>query len=67
MGSTLMEQRTAREGLRDRFFKTLVEATFPLQGGPDPEVTLEALIDAAQLVKEHLERELAELREEQAD
>jgi hypothetical protein len=62
-----MEQPVAREGLRDRFFKTLLEATFPLQGGPDPEVTLEALIEAAQLLKEHLEQELAELRQEQAE
>ena len=31
--------------LRDRFFKTLLESTYPMQRGPDPEVTLEALID----------------------
>ena len=62
-----LKQPTAREELRDRFFKTLLEATFPLQGGPDPEVTLEALIEAAQMLREHLERELAELRQEQAD
>jgi hypothetical protein len=55
------------EELRDRFFKTLLEATFPLQSGPDPEVALEALIDAAQMLQEHLERELAELRQEQAE
>jgi hypothetical protein len=62
-----MEQPTVREGLRDQFFQTMLEATFPLQGSPDPEVTLEALIEAAQMLREHLERELAELRQEQAD
>jgi hypothetical protein len=53
--------------LRDQFFLQLLEATRPLQPGPDPEVTLEALIDAAQLLQEHLQRELTELRQEQAD
>jgi hypothetical protein len=53
--------------LRDRFFKVLLEATFPLQAGPDPEVALEALIEAAQMLEEHLQRELAELRQERAD
>jgi hypothetical protein len=62
-----MESSATREGLRDRFFTTLLEATFPLQAGPDPEVTLEALIDAAQMLREHLEQELAELRQEQAE
>jgi hypothetical protein len=53
--------------LRDRFFQTLLEATFPLQKSPDPEVAMEALIDAAQMLTEHLQRELAEMREEQAE
>ena len=53
--------------LRDRFFKVLLEATFPLQAGPDPEVALEALIEAAQMLTEHLQRELDELRQEQAE
>ena len=53
--------------LRDQFFKVLMEATQPLQPGADPEVTLEALIDAAQMLQEHLQRELTELRQEQAD
>jgi hypothetical protein len=53
--------------LRDRFCKDLLEATFQMQKGPDPEVSLEALIDAAQMLKDHLERELAELRQEQAE
>jgi hypothetical protein len=53
--------------LRDRFFKVLLGATLPLQPGPDPEVTLEALIDASQMLTEHLQRELDELRQEQVD
>jgi hypothetical protein len=53
--------------LRDQFYQVLLEATFPLQKHPDPEVALEALIDAAQLLSDHLRRELDELRQEQAD
>jgi hypothetical protein len=57
----------AEQELRDSFFQTLLETTFALQKGPDPEVALEALIEAAQMLREHLERELAELRQEQAE
>jgi hypothetical protein len=57
----------AEEELRDRFFKVLLEATLPLQPGADPEVTLEALLDATQMLTEHLQRELEELRQEQAE
>ena len=53
--------------LRDRFLATLLEAARPLQAGPDPEVALEALIEAADLLRDRLRRELAELRQEQAD
>jgi hypothetical protein len=53
--------------LRDRFFQVLLEATFPLQPGVDPEVTLEALLDATGMLTEHLQRQLEELRREQAD
>jgi hypothetical protein len=53
--------------LRDRFFKVLLEATFPLQNNPDPEVALEALLDAVQMLKEHLQGQLVELRQEQVD
>ena len=52
--------------LRDEFFKMLLDAVQPLQPGADPEVTLEALIDAAGMLQEHLQRELEELRQEQA-
>jgi hypothetical protein len=53
--------------LRDKFFRALVDTVLPLQPGQDPEVTLEALIDAAQMLVEHLQQELAELRTEQAE
>ena len=53
--------------LRERYLLALIEATFPLQQqGPDREVTLELLIDAARMLQEHLEAELAELRQEEA-
>jgi hypothetical protein len=55
------------EELRDRFLAALLEAARPLQSGPDPEVALEALIEAAELLRDRLRRELAELRQEQAD
>ena len=61
MSLSLEEQR-----LRDQFFSKLLDAVVLLQPGADPEVTLEALIDAAGMLQDHLERELAELREEQA-
>jgi hypothetical protein len=57
-----------QQKFRDRFVVALIEATYPLQQGTaDPEVTLELLIEAADLLKEHLQKELNELREEQAD
>ena len=42
----------------------MLEATFPLQAGPDQEITLQALIGAAEMLKERFEQELAELRQE---
>jgi hypothetical protein len=71
--------------LRDRFFKVLLEATVPLQPGPEcsnwsigmpratlplqpgpsHEVTLEALIDASQMLTEHLRLQLDDLRQHQ--
>ena len=50
--------------LRERFLQAMVEATFSLQGGPDQEATLQALIDAAGMLKERFEAELEELRQE---
>jgi hypothetical protein len=53
--------------LRDRYFHALVAAVIPLKDGPDPEMTLEGLIQAAQMLEEHLAQELAELRQEQVE
>jgi hypothetical protein len=50
--------------LRDKFFEIMVEAVAPLQKGPDREVTLQALIAAAQMLSERLAQELEELRQE---
>ena len=62
-----MESSKDRQEMRQRLFLALAEAVIPLKGGPDPEVTLELLIEAAGLLREHLEQELAELRQEQAE
>ena len=53
--------------LRDRLFTAMVEATLPLKPGDDPELTLELLIEAAQMLVQHSERELEELRLELAE
>ena len=51
--------------LRDHFLQAMLQVTFPLQKeGPDQEITLQALIQAAQMLKERFEQELAELRQE---
>jgi hypothetical protein len=59
-----MELSKPERELRDRFFQVLAEAAFPLQTGPDREVILQALIRAAEMLKERFEQELQELREE---
>jgi hypothetical protein len=50
--------------LRERFFRVMLEATFPLQAGPDREITLHALIEATEMLRERFEQELEELRQE---
>jgi hypothetical protein len=62
-----MEQSPAEQRIRDRFFEAMVEATVPLKTGPDPEVTLEMFLLAIDKLREHVEHELAELRQEQAE
>lgn len=59
-----MELSPAEQTLRDRFFKAMLEATYPLQTGPDQEMMLQALIRAAEMLKERFEQELDELRQE---
>jgi hypothetical protein len=55
------------QSLPERFFQALLQTAIGLQGGPDPEVTLEALIAASRMLTDRLEGELQELRQEQAD
>jgi hypothetical protein len=62
-----MDLSQAHSELRNRYFEALVAAVLPLKSGPDPEVALEVLIDAAGMLKEHLEKELDELRLEQVE
>ncbi len=62
-----MQPDADNQPLHQRYFEALLEAAFPLMGGPDPEVSLEALIEASGMLREHLERELQELRQEQAE
>ena len=50
--------------LRDRFLRAMLEAALPLQAGLHPEMTLQALIRAADMLKERFEQELDELRQE---
>ena len=59
-----MEPSPAQQTLQDRIFKAMLEATFPLQTGPDQEMILQALIRAAEMLKERFEQELEELRQE---
>jgi len=60
-----MDLTPEQKQLREKFVIALIEATYPLQkGSSDPEVTLELLIQAADMLKEHLQQELEELREE---
>jgi hypothetical protein len=59
-----MQILPAEQELRDRFLQAMLDATFPLQAGQDQEVTLQALIRAAEMLKERFEQELDELRQE---
>ena len=43
------------------------KTTLSFPPGPSHEMTLEALIDAAQMLKEHLQGELEKLRQEQGE
>jgi hypothetical protein len=50
--------------LQHQFFTAMAESTAPLQDGNDREITLQALIRAAEMLKERFEQELDELRQE---
>ncbi len=63
-----MNVKQEYEQLREHYLLALIEATYPLQkGSVDPEVTLELLIQAAESLKQHLKKELDNLRQEQAE
>jgi hypothetical protein len=62
-----MSPAPAPQELQEQFFGKLVDAVLPLQPGLDPEVTLEALLGAAEMLVEHLRQELAEIRKEQVE
>lgn len=59
-----MAPSPAEQKLRDQFFQAMLQATFAMPKGPDQEITVQALIRAAQLLKERFEQELDELRQE---
>ena len=59
-----MQLSQTEHDLQERCLQALLEAAFPLQSGPDREVTLQALIHAAEMLKERFEQELDELRQE---
>jgi hypothetical protein len=63
-GVLAMVPSAAECQLRDRFFQVMLEATFSLQKGPDQELILQALISAAERLRERFEHELEELRQE---
>lgn len=55
------------ETLRDRYLQTLLETARALLAGPDREVALEALAEAAGMLGDRLRHELDELRQELVD
>jgi hypothetical protein len=63
--SCIMSLSPEEADLRDRFLKVLLDSAIRLQPGDDPEVTLEALVEASQLLTDHLQHELAAIRQEQ--
>lgn len=61
-----MELSPQLQQLREHYLIHLAEATFPLkERATDLEVTLELLIDAAEMLRESLTHELEEMRAEQ--
>jgi hypothetical protein len=62
-----MELSQQEKDLREQFLQAMLKAAIPLQAGLDQEMTLHALIDAAEMLKDRFEQQLAELRQEEAD
>jgi hypothetical protein len=62
-----MERTEEQKQHREQYVIVLVQATLPLQQGVvDRELTMELLIEAADLLKERLQQELDALRVEEA-
>jgi hypothetical protein len=61
---SVMDLSHEERELRDRFLRAMLEAALPLQAGLEPEMTLQALIRAADMLKDRFEQELDELRQE---
>jgi hypothetical protein len=59
-----MQLSRPEQELRDHCLKVMLEAALPLQSGSDQEMTLQALIRAAEMLKVRFEQELDELRQE---
>jgi hypothetical protein len=59
-----MTMTQSERELRDRIFTAMVESTATFQDGADREINLQALIRAAEMLKERFEQELDELRQE---
>lgn len=63
-----MDRTEGQRALRERFLLALAEATHPLvQQAQDREVALQLLVEAADLLKERLQKELEEPRLEEAE
>ncbi len=62
-----MDGPQKQKELTERFLQAMIEAALPLQTGMDREMTLQALICAAEMLKERFEQERDELRQEAAD
>jgi hypothetical protein len=60
----VMDLSHEEKEMRDRFLRAMLEAALPLQAGLEAEMTLQALIRAADMLKERFEQELDELRQE---
>ncbi len=60
-----MERSAEQQQLREQYVIALLRATFPLQErATDREVTMELLIEAADIFKQRLQHEFDELRTE---
>jgi hypothetical protein len=60
-----MELNAEQEALREQYVIALLKAAIPIQeGSSDREVTMELLVEAADIFKDRIRQELDELRME---